>query len=101
MPETPFHTVAQLTAHADSIKQLHAALVAYADVSRKGPGCRRFEVFQDCVVPARFILVTDWDNEAAHHVHLNAAHTVEAFKNIPPMLEGELELREYHAADAS
>ena len=100
MAATLFHTVTLFRAYPDMVKKLGAALVAFAVPTREEPGCRRFEVYQDCVDPTRFTMIGDWTDESAHRDHLNAQHTLEAFHNIPPMLDGEAELREYFATSS-
>ena len=71
-----FHTVTLFTAYPDMVKKLGAALVAFAVPTREEPGCRRFEVFQDCDEPTRFTMIGDWTDESAHRDHLNAQHTL-------------------------
>jgi autoinducer 2-degrading protein len=57
----------------DSVAEMRAALLLEARESlTREPGCRRFDVLEDPLEPAGFVLYQGFDDEAAYRAHIES-----------------------------
>jgi quinol monooxygenase YgiN len=73
------------------------ALDELVEASRREPGAARFEVFRQTGRPNHFTVVEVWQDEAAYHTHLTAAHT-KRFRDVLTPMTGALYDERRHRA---
>ena len=61
-------------ARQDSIEELKTLLKTMVQASKDEEGCLLYDIFQVKQIPAKFIVVESWLNEAALDGHKNSAH---------------------------
>lgn len=72
-------------AKRDSVSALRAALVAHAAEARANePGCQQFDVSQDPIDPASFLLYEVFDSEGAFNAHHELEHYARFASQIEP-----------------
>ena len=54
------------------VPQLRELLATQLKLSKKEPGCVRFEAFESQTVPGTFILIERWESQAALDTHRTA-----------------------------
>lgn len=86
-------------AKRDAADQLRVALIAHAAEARANePGCEQFDVSQDPVDPASFLLYEVFDSEAAFNAHHELEHYARFASEIEPWVASKRILT-YHLLD--
>lgn len=65
-------TVVLTARDISNVPKLRELLKIQTNLSRKEPGCLRFEAFESQTVPGTFILIERWESQAALDVHRTA-----------------------------
>lgn len=76
---TVVRKLAQLRSHPDQSDALRTALVELEALTRTETGCLRFEFFQALSDPEAFVLLEEFESEAALEKHLAASYTQSFF----------------------
>jgi quinol monooxygenase YgiN len=86
---TAITVVVRVSARADQVGRTAALLRELAQASRGEAGCHSYLALQDADRPADFLLVEEWEDEAALRRHHQTAHVAAAFAQAPALLETE------------
>lgn len=65
-------TVVLCAKDINSVPQLRELLAMQMNLSRQEPGCVRLEAFESKTVPGTFILIEQWESQAALDTHRTA-----------------------------
>ena len=65
-------TVVLCAKDINSVPQLRELLAMQMNLSRQEPGCVRYEAFESKTVPGTFILIEQWESQAALDTHRTA-----------------------------
>lgn len=72
------------------VEKVRDLLAEQGRLSRKEPGCIRFEVYQSSNDPTRFLLTERWESQAALDVHRTAqAYTTVYQPQVLPLVNRE------------
>lgn len=82
----PVHVIAHAEFRPECEEAATRAFMCLARLSRKEPGCLRYDIFRDSDNPARFSLIAVFASKAAVRQHLAAAHRKQATTELEPML---------------
>jgi quinol monooxygenase YgiN len=69
--------VANITAKADNIEQVKAALQKLIATTRSEAGCLQYDLHQDNENPAHFMFYENWESRALWQQHMAAPHLAE------------------------
>lgn len=69
--------VANITAKADNIEQVKAALQKLIATTRSEAGCLQYDLHQDDENPAHFMFYENWESRALWQQHMAAPHLAE------------------------
>jgi quinol monooxygenase YgiN len=78
--------VLKLAARPDKLAETTALLQHLAAQSRKETGCLDYQVLQNGSDPGDFVVVEEWDGNAALDAHMTTAHVQDAFAQAPSLL---------------
>ncbi|MGV0986281.1 MAG: putative quinol monooxygenase [Limnohabitans sp.] len=76
---TAVRKLAELRSHPGQSDPLREALVELETLTRTETGCLYFEFFQALTDPEAFVLLEEFENEAALEEHLSASYTQSFF----------------------
>ena len=76
---TPVRKLADLRPHPAQSNLLRAALVELVALTKTEAGCFRFVFFQAITDPEAFVLLEEFESEAALEKHLTASYTQSFF----------------------
>ena len=89
--EAPIRVVARITVKPGKEDQVKSALSSLVEPTRQESGCLHYELLQNSSDSAEFVLLEEWETQAALDSHSAASHTktveaaVENFlKQVPP-----------------
>jgi quinol monooxygenase YgiN len=66
--------VAHITAGADHIEVVRAALLDLIEPTRAERGCIRYDLHQDNAHPAHFMFFEQWDSRELWQAHMHSPH---------------------------
>lgn len=69
--------VANITAKADNIEQVKAALQKLIATTRSEAGCLQYDLHQDNENPAHFMFYENWESRELWQQHMAAPHLAE------------------------
>lgn len=73
-----YNNVVLNVSNSDDVETVKGLLKECGDLSKKEPGCERFEIYQSQVDKQQFFLIERWGNQE----QLDAHREAHAFKNI-------------------
>ena len=77
--------VVHMRVSADKLdKYLELAKEVTAETNAKDSGCIQYELFRDTQDPLHFVMLEEWENQAALDAHLKAPH----FTGLVPKMDG-------------
>lgn len=69
--------VANITANADKIDLVKAALEKLIDITRAEEGCINYDLHQDNENPAHFMFYENWETRGLWQNHMSAQHLLD------------------------
>lgn len=78
--------VLKLAARPDKLGEVAALLQHLAAQSRKETGCLDYQLLQNSSDPCDFVVLEDWDGNAALDAHMTTPHVQDAFAQAPDLL---------------
>lgn len=86
--------VAHLTARAEKIEELKAAVLAVSIPTRQEFGCHKYEWHQNMADPTDITCIEEWESDAALDAHLASPH-VTTLLDRAPELTAAVDIRRY------
>jgi len=74
-----------------------AARTTLVEPTRREAGCRSYDLWQDATDPTRFVMVEEWDSEAALQRHLALPTLQQAVAALRPLGAGPIEVWRYRS----
>jgi quinol monooxygenase YgiN len=62
---------------------------AMCEASRREPGCQGYRLYEDTEQPNRYLILEEWDDDAALQQHFTEAHTGEFMGKVFGLVVGE------------
>ena len=89
--EDPIRVIARITAKPETEDKVKSVLSSLVEPTHQEPGCLHYELLQNYQDPSEFVLIEEWENQAALDSHTAASHTQKAeaevedfLKQVPP-----------------
>lgn len=76
MSKETVRTIARTTALPVKVEEVKSILVGLIEPTRQEDGCILYELLQNSDDPTDFVLVEEWESEAALKAHLASPHMV-------------------------
>jgi quinol monooxygenase YgiN len=89
------HIVAHVTARAGEEKKVGEKLARLIEPTRSEPGCRKYELFVNKEKPGDYVLVEEYEDDAAFDAHMSSKHVTAAVSEIVPLLASPPDVRRY------
>lgn len=91
----PFSLLVTFKVKEGKEKDFEAALRTCRVATKKEPGCVAYELNRDPDEARTYVMYEQFKSLAAVQEHIKAKHTEELFKQITPILDGELKVKVY------
>jgi quinol monooxygenase YgiN len=91
--------VARITARPEKVAELTSLLLSLVGPTRKEEGCVSYQLLRNKANECEFVLVEEWENNAALDAHLTTPHLLESFLKAKPLLAKMLDVRKYSVVE--
>lgn len=86
MAKQTIRVVAQINALPGKEEEVKSILAGLVEPTRQEAGCIQYELLQNNTEPNNFVLLEEWETQAALDGHSAAAHTKTAEANVDSLL---------------
>ena len=98
MASSTVRVIAHFTVLRDKVDEfIAAARATLVEPTRREAGCRSYDLWQDAADPTRFVMVEEWESEAALQQHLTLPTLQRAVAALRPMGAGPIEVFRYQS----
>jgi quinol monooxygenase YgiN len=95
MDKETVHVVAHIVARAGEEGRVLEELEKLIEPTRSEPGCLKYELFVNKENAADFVVVEEYESDAAFQAHMDSKHVAAAIAEAVPLLGSPPDIRRY------